>query len=144
MTTVIDDIDRVCKLSDDQKKKLDLAAKGAIDKYLANWRTQMDNWVRERVNGVNEDIGEFLAGMGSVRFGNAKQFVPQRQEIWTNSLKNVLTKEQVTSYQRDLERAIRFQASSHAHVIVADLDRRVKFSPEQRAPTAQARHHSLN
>ncbi|MEM1296986.1 MAG: hypothetical protein AAGH89_16595 [Verrucomicrobiota bacterium] len=133
MTAVIADIDRVCDLKDSQKKTLQLAAKGATDKGVDGWRTRMDAWVRDRARHSDQDIDEFLSGVGNVRFGESRQWAPERQTIWTNSLKETLTKPQREAYWNDLKARLAFKHESMARVIVADLDRHLKFSAEQRA-----------
>tara|TARA_R110002096_G_scaffold316010_16_gene510434 strand:- start:5166 stop:6059 length:894 start_codon:yes stop_codon:yes gene_type:complete len=133
MSAVIGDIDRVCQLSDEQKKVLNLAAKGATDKGLDGWRTRMDAWVRDRARHSDQDIDEFLSGVGNVRFGESRQWAPERQAIWTNSLKETLTNPQREAYWNDLKARLAFKHESMARVIVADLDRHLKFSAEQRS-----------
>lgn len=41
MSITIDNIDRLCKLDEDQKKKLAIASKGAIDRTMDKWKKQM-------------------------------------------------------------------------------------------------------
>lgn len=41
MAITIDNIDRICELTDDQKKKLGIAAKGATERSLGKWKKQM-------------------------------------------------------------------------------------------------------
>jgi len=132
MEAVISDIDRVCHLTEDQKKRLTLAAKGAVDKYLESWRTQMDGWVRQRTTHLDGDINDVLAGMNSVRFGNAKNWAPERQDLWKSSLESALTAEQRNAYRTDVKARSDFKHQAMANVVVADLDRRIKLAPDQR------------
>jgi hypothetical protein len=132
MEAVISDIDRVCHLTEDQKKRLTLAAKGAVDKYLESWRTQMDGWVRQRTTHLDGEINDILAGMNSVRFGNAKNWAPERQEVWKSSVDSALTVEQRDAYRTDVKARADFKHQAMANVVVADLDRRIKLAPEQR------------
>ena len=41
MSITLDNIDRLCKLDEDQKKKLAIASKGAIDRTMDKWKKQM-------------------------------------------------------------------------------------------------------
>lgn len=132
MNGAIEDIDRVCQLDEEQRLKLDVAAKGAVDKYLESWREQMDNWVRNRVRTANGDIEQFLGGMGTVRFGNAREWAPERQELWIGSVKSSLTDEQRSLYKEDLDARAAFKHNAMSQAIVADLDRRIKLSAKQR------------
>ncbi|MEM0968592.1 MAG: hypothetical protein AAF191_08050 [Verrucomicrobiota bacterium] len=133
MATVIEDIDRVCQLSDEQKDRLSLAAKGAIDRGLDGWRKRMDRWVRDRARGAKGNIEQFLAGVGTVRFGGeSRQWEPERQPIWMESVRESLTVEQRRSYRDDILERYRFKHEAMAHVITADMDRRLRFSQEQR------------
>ena len=132
MQSVISDIDRVCRLDQQQRKTLDLAAKGAIDRGVDGWRTRMDAWVRDRARHSNQDVDEFLAGVGNVRFGESRQWAPERQKVWMESVKSTLTESQREAYWNDIKARLAFKHQSMARVIVADLDRHLKFSAKQR------------
>lgn len=132
MLGVIGDVDRVCVLSEPQRKAMELAAKGAVDKYIDNWRTEMDTWVRNRVRHARGDLTIFLEGMGTVHFGDANEWAPERQEVWIRSVSNALTEDQAVAYQKDLDERAEFKHRAMANVLVADVDRVVRMTQEQR------------
>lgn len=132
MERLIEDVNRVTPLSAEQEERLLLASKGAVDAYLTSWRQQMERWVRDRVNTVEEEIDEFLANMGSVRFGNAKDWAPELQPIWVDAVRETLTDSQRRTYCEDLELRAVFKHKAMAQVAVADLDARIRLSPKQR------------
>jgi len=134
MATVIEDIDRVCQLTPDQRKRLKLAAKGAIDRGLDGWRKRMDRWVRDRARGAKGNVEQFLAGVGTVRFGGeSRQWEPERQDVWKQAVKETLTEEQREAYKQDVLERYAFKHQAMAQVITADMDRRLRFSGEQRS-----------
>lgn len=134
MHTVVEDIDRVCQLTPDQKQRMDLAAKGAIDRGLDGWRKRMDHWVRDRAKGARGNMEQFLAGVGAVRFGGEwREWEPERQEVWKQAVKESLTAIQREAYKRDVMERYAFKHQAMAQVIAADMDRRLRFSGEQRS-----------
>ena len=134
MRTVVEDIDRVCRLSEEQKTRLDLASKGAIDRGLDGWRKRLDRWVRDRAKGAKGNVEQFLTGVGAVHFGGeGREWEPERQEVWREAVKEVLTKEQREAYKRDVMDRYAFKHQAMAQVIAADMDRRLRFSGEQRS-----------
>ena len=91
MTAILDDIDSVCELNQDQRKILEIAAKGAVDQGLNMWRADMETWVRQRVRNNQGDLEQFLNGVGAMRFGDSrKKTAPERQDIWLDNLRDVL------------------------------------------------------
>ncbi|MEM7013795.1 MAG: hypothetical protein AAF585_20215 [Verrucomicrobiota bacterium] len=132
MGEAVSDIDRVCSLTDEQREKFDLAAKGAVEAYLDKWRGKMDGWVRGRARNENGDIDQFLLGMGTVRFGEAKDWAPQKQSIWVQSVVRILNDEQRRLYAEDLEERAKFRSQAMAQAVLADADRVVKFTTDQR------------
>lgn len=134
MRTVIEDIDRVCQLQGEQRQRLQLAAKGAIDRGLDGWRNRMDRWVRDRAKGAKGNLEQFLAGVGTVRFGGEwREWEPERQEVWRQAVKGTLTTEQREAYKKDVMERYTFKHRAMAQVIAADMDRRLRFSGEQRS-----------
>jgi hypothetical protein len=133
MTALVDDIDRVCLLSDPQKDQLGLAAKGAVDTGLNRWRANLETWVRDKARNVQGDIEQFLAGVGSVRFGDsAKAWEPENQEIWRTTLSTVLDEAQRKAYEEDVRQRYAFKHEAMARALVADLDRTLRLSDDQR------------
>lgn len=134
MRTVVEDIHRVCRLTEEQKRGLDLAAKGAIDRGLDGWRRRMDRWVRDRAKGAKGNVEQFLAGVAAVRFGGeSREWEPERQEVWREAVKECLTPPQREAYKRDVVERYAFKHQAMAQVIAADMDRRLRFSGEQRS-----------
>jgi hypothetical protein len=133
MKSLVGDIDRVCALSDPQRERLTLAAKGAVDSGLNRWRANMETWVRDKARNVQGDIEQFLAGVGSVRFGDtARTWEPEQQEVWATTLSAVLNESQRKAYDDDMRQRLAFKHESMARALVADLDRTLRLSEKQR------------
>lgn len=132
MKEVISDLDRVCSLTDEQREKFDLASKGAVEAYLEKWREKMDGWVRGRARNQNGDIDQFLLGMGTVRFGEAKEWAPHKQSIWVQSVVRILNEDQKKLYAEDRSERAKFRSQAMAQAVLADADRVVKFTTGQR------------
>lgn len=133
MTSLVTDIDRVCSLSEPQRQRLTLAAKGAVDSGLNRWRANMETWVRDKARNVQGDIEQFLAGVGSVRFGDtARTWEPEHQQVWETTLSTVLDETQRKAYDDDMRQRLAFKHESMARALVADLDRTLRLSEKQR------------
>ncbi|MFT5466201.1 MAG: hypothetical protein ACI8UO_001299 [Verrucomicrobiales bacterium] len=132
MTDAIADLDRVCELSAAQHKAMKLAAKGAVEKYLESWRTEMERWVRNRIRHADGDIEAFLSTMGSVNFGNAHEWAPDRQDVWLRTVSGSLSEEQNSAFQKDQISRNAFKRQVFAAAVIADLDRTVKLTADQR------------
>jgi hypothetical protein len=60
MGITIDNIDRLCKLTEAQKKKLDIASKGAVERTMGKWKKQMAQMQGRQWNGQFGNIRNAL------------------------------------------------------------------------------------
>ena len=154
----IDEMKRVCQLSDDQVRKLQVGAKGTVARSMVLWKKQ--------ASALQQQLGGMFAG-GFVVPGeeeeeeddekeeeeeeeeanaapiNAQVFQmmgqmmmddipPHRQKIWKNVVGKVLTDEQRTRLTEADKARLAFIRKAGVMSRVQELDQLLRLSPQQR------------
>ena len=146
----LSDIDLACQLDDGQKKKLEVASKGAVNSYMKGVVKQLiknakrGNFDFEPDNPPVEDEGEEEEDQVQIRqvnrfvflngapFGVQQEPTVEQEKIWGNSLDKTLTLEQVeklTTWRNERNRSNRTAAVNH---FVARVDLSLLLTFEQR------------
>jgi len=125
----VEELERICGLSEDQKKKLQLAGRGDI-KWLFDQvdvlrkKFQLVKNDQSKFNEFWQDVQPFQVVFSQGAFGSGSFF--------NKTLKNTLTSEQVASFQTaDRERRM-YQYRSTVEAVIDMLDQIVSFRAEQR------------
>jgi hypothetical protein len=134
MRIVIDDIVRLCELDEEQRGKLELAAKGAAERSMKEWHEQAERYFRTRLESTDPDAAkEMLEGMGSVNFGgNRSEEEGESLDLWKDSLAEVLTDEQVKRYEAVLEQREADRIDAFARMSVSTIDDHLRLTPTQK------------
>lgn len=134
MKVVIDDIVRLCKLDSAQRDMLELAAKGASERSMKEWHEQAERYFRTRLESTEGDAAkEMLEGMGSVNFGgNRSEEEGESLDLWKDTLKDVLTEEQVKRYESVLEQRYQDRVDAFAKMSVSTIDDHLRLTPDQK------------
>ncbi len=142
MKVVIDDIVRLCKLDSSQRDSLELAAKGASERSMKEWHEQAERYFRTRLESTEGDAAkEMLEGMGSVNFGgNRSEEEGESLDLWKDTLKDVLTEEQVKRYESVLEQRYRDRVDAFAKMSVSTIDDHLRLTPDQKTRMAELVH----
>lgn len=142
MKVVIDDIVRLCKLDSSQREMLELAAKGASERSMKEWHEQAERYFRTRLESTEGDAAkEMLEGMGSVNFGgNRSEEEGESLDLWKDTLKDVLTAEQVKRYESVLEQRYRDRVDAFAKMSVSTIDDHLRLTPDQKAKMTELVH----
>lgn len=142
MKVVIDDIVRLCKLDSSQRDSLELAAKGASERSMKEWHEQAERYFRTRLESTEGDAAkEMLEGMGSVNFGgNRSEEEGESLDLWKDTLKDVLTEEQVKRYESVLEQRYRDRVDAFAKMSVSTIDDHLRLTPDQKTKMAELVH----
>ncbi|MEM6915835.1 MAG: hypothetical protein AAF491_04640 [Verrucomicrobiota bacterium] len=135
MAVVIDDVARLCQLEPGQQKQLKLAAKGAAERSMKDWHTQAERYFRTRLDGADRDTTkEMLEGMGSVNFGgNRSEEEGESLDLWKDTLKTVLSDDQIRRYEEVLEQRQLDRIEAFTLMSVTTLDSHLRFTPKQKA-----------
>jgi hypothetical protein len=139
MRIVIDDIVRLCELDAAQQEKLELAALGASERSMKEWHEQAERYFRNRLESADPDAAkEMLEGMGGVNFsGNRSEEEGESLDLWKDSLKNVLSDEQVGEYEAVLEARKLARIDAFARMSVSTIDDHLRLTPVQRGKISE-------
>lgn len=142
MAVVIDDVARLCQLDPGQQEQLKLAAKGAAERSMKDWHTQAERYFRTRLDGADRDTTkEMLEGMGSVNFGgNRSEEEGESLDLWKDTLKTVLSDEQIQRYEEVLEQRQLDRIEAFTLMSVTTLDSHLRFTPEQKEEIEELVH----
>ncbi len=135
MSFVIDDITRLCKLAEAQKERLTLAAKGASKRSMERWHEQAERYFRQRVTNTDEDtVSEVLQNMGSFNLGGRdSDREGETESIWKDSLKDVLTPEQIATYETVLADRQKAAVAAFSEMSISTLDNYLRLTADQKA-----------
>ncbi|MDF1751844.1 MAG: hypothetical protein P1U89_03615 [Verrucomicrobiales bacterium] len=146
MGFVIDDIVRLCELNDAQKERLVLAAKGASKRSMERWHEQAERYFRQRVSGSDEEtVNEMLQNMGNVNFGGRdSDREGETEAVWKDSLKDVLSAEQLSKYDTVLAERTQARIDAFSEMAIASLDSYLRLTPQQKAKMSPIINSSAN
>ena len=128
----LEELEEMVKISAAQKKQLQIASKGAVEKSLDPWRKQMDNYLRQYLQRAPQDIELVLASIGNVNFNQSGEEQAAQQSIWEATIEKVLDEQQMATYRHSVDARLQFMYTSVARILVADLDRQIRLSADQR------------
>jgi hypothetical protein len=143
------DIDHACQLSDAQRKKLEIACKGAVNSHMTSATEQIKKSAKqvgfdfepgnppekvdddgEKNNNVVRAQNVFVMnGPGAI--GQGEKAVEQ-EKIWKLSVKKVLTEEQDQKLQSWVSQRKRNTEKAAVNSFVARVDQQLLLSPNQR------------
>lgn len=135
MRIVIDDVVRLCDLDDEQEDRLFLAARGAAERSMKAWNEQAERYFRNRLEQAEpDDAKEMLDGMGNVNFGgNHAEEEGESLDLWRDSLKVVLTEEQIQRYESIVEERRQERIQAFSQMSLTTIDQHLRFTPEQKS-----------
>ena len=129
LTLQVDDVARLCTLSEAQKKKLLLAGRGDIKRFfdMVEEKRKKFEKVKQDQNKVGEIYQELVplqAMLNSGLFSDGS--------IYAKTIRKVLSEEDDARYQKLIEDKNRFRYRAKVELVVAQLDQSVGFRDEQR------------
>jgi hypothetical protein len=129
LTLQIDDVSRMCSLSEVQKKKLLLAGRGDIKRFfdLVEEKRKKFEKVKQDQNKIGEIYQELVplqAALNSGLFGDGS--------LYSKTIRKVLSDEDDARYQKAIQEKNRFRYRAKVELVVAQLDQSVGFRDEQR------------
>ena len=129
LTLQIDDLSRMCKLSEDQKKKLLLAGHGDIKRFFEQVEEKRKKFEKvkndqNRIGEIYQELMPLQIALNSGLFGEGS--------IYGKTIRRVLGEEQEEQYQNALLEKNRFRYRAKIELVVAQLDQSVGLRDEQR------------
>jgi hypothetical protein len=135
----LSEIQRELKLDASRMKRLSIAAKGAIDDSLANWRSAQENQIRQVTQGAKPDqIESRLSGLGDMQLGTES---PHTRSLWTQALSSTLSQPESASWSALEEERQSYRHAALASLLTSELERKLSLTNEQTQalqPTVQA------
>ena len=143
LQTRIDDLNRACNLSEAQTKKLGVASKGAVIamtdqmektyvKYAENMGFEFDPDAKPEP-AVADGGGKWRPNLPmAVSQGDPWASEIEKERIWVNSVKKVLSDEQSKKWKAWQESRVAFMREAAVRNFVVSADRSLLLSPEQR------------
>ncbi len=128
----IEELKEIVGLGEAQMKKLGIASKGAVEKSLEPWREQMDSYIRQYLQRAPQNVDMMLNSIGNVNFGHTPEQEAAEQKVWLATIGRVLDEKQMVTYQATVEARENYLHSSVSTLLIADLDRTLRLSEEQR------------
>jgi hypothetical protein len=125
----VDDVARMCTLSEVQKKKLLLAGRGDIKRFFDQVEEKRRKFekVKQDQNKIGEIYQELVplqTTLNSGLFGDGS--------IYAKTIRRVLSEEEDARYQKVIQDKNRFRYKAKVELVVAQLDQTVGFRDEQR------------
>jgi hypothetical protein len=137
MSMTIGSMQQVCELSDAQQKKLELAAKGAVEKSLTKFQQQWRAvYIQQQKLQAQRQAGVRAA---FPRIGAAPQAGGQmaaKEKIWTTTLKQTLTADQRKAWEQEVTKNAAFQRKVMIDLSLSMIGIQVHLVSEQREALA--------
>jgi hypothetical protein len=125
----VDDVARMCSLSEAQKKKLLLAGRGDIKRFFDRVEEKRKKF--EKVKQDQTKIGEIYQELVPLQVAlNSGLF--SDGSIYSKTIRRVLSEEEDARYQKVIREKNRFRYRAKVELVVAQLDQTVGFRDEQR------------
>ncbi len=142
MAVVIDDVARLCDLDLEQRERLDLAAKGTAERSMKDWHQSAERYFRTRLEGADSDTAkEMLESMGGVNFGgNRSEEEGESLDLWKDTLKVVLTDEQIAEYEKVVEQRQLDRIDAFSKMSLTTIDSHLRLTPDQRSRIGEVVH----
>lgn len=125
-------VQRVCQPNENQWKKLKIAAKGAVDETVQDYRQRIDGGNAAGAN-VNPNLGAALA----IRASTPATTRVTDHPIWTKALEVVLTPDQRQAYTDSVKARAEFQQRVAMSIAFGLIDGQVELDVEQREGLAK-------
>jgi len=129
LTLQVDDVARMCALSEAQKKKLLLAGHGDIKRFFDKVEEKRKKFAKvkndqTKFNEIYQELVPLQAALNSGLFGDGS--------IYSKTIRRVLSEEEDARYQKGIQDKNRFRYRAKIELVVAQLDETVGFRDEQR------------
>lgn len=125
----IDEYDRACKLSTDQKQKMQLAGRGDIKRFFDRYETAKERFRtlgndQQNVQEILQEANPLSSTLQAGLFGEAS--------LLRRSIPNVLGSEQLAHYQSVVEEQMRARHQATINLVVTSLEQAGKFPKDRR------------
>ena len=134
----LSNLNAACDLSDEQRTRLQIAAKGAVEYALKERQDQADDFVRTISNQKDAHAIQLLASRFFTTLNQQQNIAAAAQQpIWTKTKDAVLTPEQCAAYEEYVELQTAEERRRAAASVTKALIRKLALKAEQTDPLCQ-------
>jgi hypothetical protein len=132
MVVQAEDATRVASLSADVSAHLQTAARGAVERALATWKSNTERNLRSNIQGVTPgNVKQRLASMEGYYYERNDNSTAGTQSVWKKTVAAKLNETQRTVWQKEVDARKDYQWRAVASVVLAEFDRRIVLTTEQ-------------
>ncbi len=137
----VDEINATCRLTESQRQRLSVAAKGLVARCSRRGRLGTEESIRQALNEYREERVSSVEALsfaeevsaGVITYGIDEYVVRSATLFWKRALRSILTDSQQQALQnRKRERAAR-RHNAHLEQAIGQLDRMVRLTRKQEA-----------
>ena len=133
MTLKAEDAARLGGLTPESSRRLQVAARGAIEESLASWKTNVDQTVRAQLENTSAPTArQRLAAVQDYVFERVAELKPEKNPVWDKTIAAEMTAEQRAKWQKEVDERNAFRSRSIASLVLSEFDRKNGLSAEQR------------
>jgi hypothetical protein len=128
-----EEIARVTGLPEEGRRRLRVAAQGAVEESERVWKVQVEQMVRASLRRPDSNnVRQQLAGIQEQIFNQARSGVAvEKQPVWERTLKGELDAEREKVWQEALEQRSLYEAEGISGLLLLELDRVVGLRGDQ-------------
>jgi hypothetical protein len=129
LTLQVDEIDRACKLSDEQKKKLRLMARADVKRFFDGY-----DRAKRKFNALGNDMQKLQEVMPDVQplMAASTGGIFGRDSLFGKSLHHTLSREQAGAYDALIRQRAEFNHRARIELVVGMIDQSVPLRDAQR------------
>lgn len=132
MQAKVEDVKRSAGVSGESLRLLSIAAKGAVEASLREWRQNMTSYVENQTRGATpETVRSILGESGELRINFGNSGSPADEKIWQDMLRELLPAPQKSAWERELSARQAYRADCIAKLALSRLDDAVRLTQGQ-------------
>lgn len=125
---MIKDIDTVLELKKNRKKQFEDAAKKATDEFVAQWRQQAEDSLKDKTLKSRKSIAE----RGYLPVSVPPEILPENQKTWTTAFETILSDDEKVSWEAIKTGRQKQRKRAASLMMVTALDRLFALTNDQR------------
>jgi len=126
-----EDVVRTAGLGSDSAARLLIAARGATEEYLTNWKWNVDQQIRSQLQEATpKNIQQRLNGMEEYFF-QRNMDMSNRQGSWDKTVQATLSPAQLDLWRKETDARKVYHDQAIADLILAEFDRKNQLSEDQ-------------
>ena len=132
MVVQAEDATRVAALPADVSANLQTAARGAVERALATWKSNTERNLRSNIQGVTPgNVKQRLASMEGYYYERNDNSTAGTQSVWKKTVAAKLNDAQRAAWQKEVDARKDYQWRAVASAVLAEFDRRIVLTTEQ-------------